>query len=169
MLPMTNFGFKQSSMLCLTFPENSFNFVTQKFAKRSKSPFPNAHNIPFLTSRQLQNYYVKCFLWLTLNLNSFDCFASLSQKTVSISSLKNLQKIEKCHFKMLGSFLTIRQLQNHFRKCFLEAMEGTPRKSTSEISVKGSLATFRKEHVENMLLHLFLIVQLIFGNLKRPI
>ena len=34
-------------MLCLTFPENGFNFATQKFAKNLKMPFPKAHNICF--------------------------------------------------------------------------------------------------------------------------
>ena len=32
-LPMINFWFKHFSTLCLTFPENDFNFVTQKFEK----------------------------------------------------------------------------------------------------------------------------------------
>ena len=34
-------------MLCLTFPENGFDFVTQKFVKNWKIPFSNAQNIRF--------------------------------------------------------------------------------------------------------------------------
>ena len=34
-------------MLYLTFPENDFNFVTQKFAKNWKMPFSNTQNIGF--------------------------------------------------------------------------------------------------------------------------
>ena len=41
-LPITKFWFKKFSMFCLTFPENGFNFVTQKFAKNWKMPFSNA-------------------------------------------------------------------------------------------------------------------------------
>ena len=52
--------------------------------------------------------------------NSFLYFASLSQKTVSTSSLKNLQKtkisLSKCPEH---SFLISRSLQNHFLKRFL--------------------------------------------------
>ena len=46
-LPMTKFYFKQFLMFCLTFPEKSFNFVTQKFAKNWKIPFSDAQNICF--------------------------------------------------------------------------------------------------------------------------
>ena len=46
-LPMAKFWFKAFWMLCLTFPENGFNFVTQKFVKNWKMPFSNAHNIRF--------------------------------------------------------------------------------------------------------------------------
>ena len=37
--------------------------------------------------------------------NSFQSFASLSQKTVSTLSLKNLQKTEKCQFPRFRTFV----------------------------------------------------------------
>ena len=46
-LPKANFEFKWSWRHCLAFPENGFNFVTQKFAKNWKMPFSNAQNIRF--------------------------------------------------------------------------------------------------------------------------
>ena len=44
---MTNFEFKRSWKLCLTFLENGFNFVTQKLAKNWKMLFLIAQNIRF--------------------------------------------------------------------------------------------------------------------------
>ena len=38
-VPITRFAFKQFLMLCLTFPENSFNFVTQKMQKTENFHF----------------------------------------------------------------------------------------------------------------------------------
>ena len=46
-LCMTKFWFKQCTRLCLTFPENGFNFVTQIFAKIWKILFLNTLNILF--------------------------------------------------------------------------------------------------------------------------
>ena len=55
----------------------------------------------FLSSRKIQNHFVRSFLWPNFNLNSFERFGSLSQKIVSTSSLKNLQKTAKCTFQKL--------------------------------------------------------------------
>ena len=46
-LPITKFWFKQFLMFCLTFSENGFNLVTQKFVKNRKMLFSNAQNIRF--------------------------------------------------------------------------------------------------------------------------
>ena len=55
----------------------------------------------FLTSRWLQNHFLRSFLWPNFDLNSFESFASLSQKMISTLSLKDLQKTENCSFQML--------------------------------------------------------------------
>ena len=46
-LPMTKFWLKKFWTFCLTFPENGFNFVTQKFAKNWTVHFSNAYNTRF--------------------------------------------------------------------------------------------------------------------------
>ena len=56
----------------------------------------------FLITRSHQNYFLKGFLWTTLNLNGS---VLLFQKIASISSIKNLQKIEKCYFQTLRKFV----------------------------------------------------------------
>ena len=38
-LAMINFEFRWSGRLCLAFPENGFNFITQKFEKTEECPF----------------------------------------------------------------------------------------------------------------------------------
>ena len=43
--PRTKFWFKQLWTLCITFPGNAFNFVTQKFAKNWKILFSKAQYI----------------------------------------------------------------------------------------------------------------------------
>ena len=40
-----------------------------------------------------------------LDLNSFERFASLSQKKVSTASLRNLEKKQKCPFQTLTKFV----------------------------------------------------------------
>ena len=46
-LPTTKYWFRKFLTFCLAFPKNGFNFITQKFAKKLKSLFPNAQNIRF--------------------------------------------------------------------------------------------------------------------------
>ena len=58
----------------------------------------------FLSSRLLQNHFLRRFLWPNFDLNSFESFVSLYQKTVSTLLLKNLQKIKKWHFQMFTTF-----------------------------------------------------------------
>ena len=148
--------------LCLAFSGNGLNFVTQKLAKNGKRLFQNGHNICFLaqrcsktiskegsygqilikidfkslpqflrkwfhfrhsktckklknallkrshsvlSSRLLQNHFLRRFLWPNFKLDRFESFVSVFLKMVSNSSLKNLQKNEKCSFKMLIAFV----------------------------------------------------------------
>ena len=53
----------------------------------------------------LQNHFLRSFLWPNFDLNSFECFVSLSQKMVSNSSFKNQQKTEKCSFQTFWTFV----------------------------------------------------------------
>ena len=101
-LPMINFWFKYFSTLCLTFPENGFEFVTQKFG----------NHCPFQTPRRFvyelkvsSNQFLRCFLWSIFDLASFECFASLSQKTVWTSALKSFETTQKCSFQTPGTFV----------------------------------------------------------------
>ena len=57
-------------------------------------PFSNTSEHSVLASRQSQNH----FLMLPIN-------RKLSQKTVSTSPLRNLQKGEKCHFQTIRTFV----------------------------------------------------------------
>ena len=97
-LPMTIFWFKQFLMFCLTFPQNDFNFVDQKFQKL-KISLSKWKEHSHLISRSLQNHFLKSFLWPTLNLHCLEGSVSFSQKTVSTSSLKTVQKTENALFK----------------------------------------------------------------------
>ena len=53
----------------------------------------------------LQNNFLKCLLCPTLDLNSFQCITLLSQKTLSTSSIKNLEKCEKCQGQRFRTFV----------------------------------------------------------------
>ena len=44
-------------MLCLIFPENGFNFLTQKFQKNWKMPFSYAPNIRFWAERSFKTIF----------------------------------------------------------------------------------------------------------------
>ena len=56
-LPTTKFRFKTFWMLCLTYPENSFNSATQKLAKNWKMLYWNAHNIHFWAQRSFKTIF----------------------------------------------------------------------------------------------------------------
>ena len=97
--------FKLFLMFYLTFPENGFNFITKKLQKHWKFPFPNAQTNSFLTWGLLKNHLLKSSLWPNSNLIGLEFNFLLSQKMVSTSLLKNLQKTEKCPFQALKTFV----------------------------------------------------------------
>ena len=70
------------------FPRKRFQLVNQKFAKTEKCQ-----------KIQLYNYFLKFLLRPNFDSNSFERFPSLSQKTLSTSLLKKIQKSEKYHFQ----------------------------------------------------------------------
>ena len=104
-IPMTNIRFKWFWTLCLIFPENAFNFVTEKFAKKLKNDLFKRSDHSFFSSRYLKKHLLRSFSLPNFNLKCFEPFASLSQKIVSTLPLKNLQKIEKCSIETLTTFI----------------------------------------------------------------
>ena len=56
-LPMINFEFRWFWRLGLAFPENDFNFVTQKFELNWKMPFSNTQNIRFWAQGSLKTIF----------------------------------------------------------------------------------------------------------------
>ena len=87
------------------FPRKWFQLRHSKFAKNWKMLFQTLRTLhSFLSSRLLQNHFLRRFLWPNFDLNSFESFVSLYQKTVSTLLLKNLQKIKKWHSQMFTTF-----------------------------------------------------------------
>ena len=70
-----------------------------KSYKKLKNTKFNGSQHSLLTTRQLQNYFLKSFVRPNFDLKGFQRVVSLSQKTVSILSLKYLHKSGKHHFK----------------------------------------------------------------------
>ena len=86
------------SQHCLEFPENCFNFVTQKFAKNRKMLFQTLRTYVF-EFKVAWKPFSKKLPMIKFYLNSFEHFASQSQKMVSTLSVKILQKTKKCYFQ----------------------------------------------------------------------
>ena len=70
-----------------------------KSYKKLKNTKFNGSQHSLLTTRQLQNYFLKSFVRPNFDLKGFQRVVSFSQKTVSILSLKYLHKSGKRHFK----------------------------------------------------------------------
>ena len=83
--------------LCLAFPGNGFNFVTQKLQTNWKFFLSKCSEHSFLISKSFQNHFLQSLLWPIMNLNGVEGSLSLSQKMVS-----TLQKTEKYLFQTLG-------------------------------------------------------------------
>ena len=86
------------------FPRKWFQLSYSKICKNLKNALFKRLQNSFMSSRLLQNHFLWSFSWPNFDLNSFERFASLSQKTVSTSPLKNLKKTEKCPFQTLKTF-----------------------------------------------------------------
>ena len=86
------------------FPRKWFQLRYSKICKKLKNAFFKRSEDSLLSSRLLQNHFLRRFLWPNFDLNSFESFVSLYQKTVSTLLLKNLQKIKKWHFQMFATF-----------------------------------------------------------------
>ena len=80
-------------MLCITFPGNGFNFITEKFTKNWKMSYKRSEH-SFLSSKYFENQFLKILVSPTLNSNDLGGSVFLSQKMISTSSLKNSQKLK---------------------------------------------------------------------------
>ena len=87
------------------FARKRFLLCHSKISKKFKIALFKSSEHLFLSSRQQQNHVLRSFLWSIFDWNNFERFASISQKTVSTSSLKSLQKTEKYAFEMLRTFV----------------------------------------------------------------
>ena len=94
-LPTTNFKFKPFSRLCLAFPNNGFNFVNQKFAKKKKSHLQTfitfvfdlkVASKPFLKMFFITNFKLKPFL------NTLSC---MPRKLLQVRDSKIYKKAKK--------------------------------------------------------------------------
>ena len=102
------------------FPRKWFQLCQSKMCKKVKSIYFKPTQYLFLSSRKLQNPFPASFRWPNFDLITFEHIASLSQKLVSTSSLKNVQKIKNTIFKRPQHlFLSSSKLQNHFLRRFL--------------------------------------------------
>ena len=82
-----------------------FHLPHSKTCKRLKNALLKRSQHLFFSSRLLQIHFLRRFLYLNFDLNSFEWFASHSQKTASTMTLKCLEKTEKCFVQMLRTFV----------------------------------------------------------------
>ena len=76
------------------FPRKRFQLRHSKIYKKLENAFFKCSEHSFLSSKKLQNHFLRSFLWPNFDLITFEHFASLSQKMVSILSLKNFRETE---------------------------------------------------------------------------
>ena len=70
-----------------------------KIWKKLKNALFKAFKHSLLSSRFLKSQFLRSSLWPNFDLRSYERLASLSQKMVSISSLKICKKLKNDHFK----------------------------------------------------------------------
>ena len=80
-------------------PWKRFQLRQSKICKKLKNALFKRPQYSLLSSRKLQNLFSK-----KLPMTKIWCFASLSQKMVLTSSLKKLQRTEKCYFQRPRAF-----------------------------------------------------------------
>ena len=76
---------------------------SENWKKLKHALFKHSEHL-FLSSVSLQKCFLRRFFPSNFDLNRFEHFASLSRKTVSTSSIKNLQETEKWAFQILTTF-----------------------------------------------------------------
>ena len=101
MLPMTTFGFERSAS---TSQKMTSTLLIKNLQNSEKCHCPMFRTYIF-NFKVAWNHFLKWFLWPTLNLNRFECFAWFSQKMISTSPLKNLRNNDTYHFSRLRTFV----------------------------------------------------------------
>ena len=104
-LSMTKFWFKKFENFAWVSQKIISTSSIKNLQKAKKNPIFKRPQYWFLSSMWLQNHFLKSFLWPNFDLNSFWCFASISQKIVSTLTLKNFKKSENLPFQMLRTFV----------------------------------------------------------------
>ena len=102
--PMTKFWLKSFSMFCRTFPRNGLNFVTQRLQKTENFPFQMLGTFVF-DLKIASKLFSKKLPMTNLEFYSPWKLSLAFPEMVSISSLKNLRKTEKCLFQTLRTFV----------------------------------------------------------------
>ena len=100
-------------MLCLTFPENGFSFVTQKLAKNWKMPFSDAQNIRFWLQGSFKTIFLKTFydqFWVWMILKALSRYP---RKWFQLPLSIICKKLKNGLFKPSEHLF----FQNHFLKC----------------------------------------------------
>ena len=90
---------KTYSQQCLAFQKTISTSWLKHLQNTEKSPFQTPTVLAFELKVASKPFSKKLPI-TNLDLNSLPHFASLSQKMVSASSIKNLQKTKKCYFQM---------------------------------------------------------------------
>ena len=99
-------NFNLNTFSCIaSLSQKTFSTSLNKNVQKLKNVLFKHSEHSFLNSRNLQNHFVRSFLCLNFNLNSFWCFALFSQKMISTLSFKNFQKTEKCPFQTIRTFV----------------------------------------------------------------
>ena len=93
MLSMSSFEFTQFCMLCLAFPKNSFNLVTEIWANKLKTPFSDAQSICLW----LQGSFKTNFFWRI--------WFAFPENGLNFVTRKFNKKSEKCHIWTLRTIV----------------------------------------------------------------
>ena len=87
------------------FPRKWFQLRYSAVCKKLKNALFKSSEHLFLRSRLASKPISKKFPMTKFTCKQFLCFASILQKIVLTSSFRNLQKIKKCPFQMLRTFV----------------------------------------------------------------
>ena len=92
-IPRAQFWFKWLRTFCLNFPENVLTSSLKNFKKTQKSSFLTHGIFAFELKVASKPFSKRIPPWPNFDWSSLEGLASLSQKMVSISSLKNLRTL----------------------------------------------------------------------------
>ena len=106
-------------MFCFTFPENGFDFVTQKFTKNCKMLFSNSQNIKVLPG-SLETIFWNAYydqLWIQRLLNALPYFHKKRFRLFEVKMLKKLKFLIFQRFSSTSDF-DLKVVSKPFSKMF---------------------------------------------------